>query len=182
MVYMVQEKIIRILLPYKENINSFSVTVTKRNGFHVAEQFYNCREIFHEDFPTTNNLLICVPPYKKNRIIRLFNFIENHLNVDKRTKVFMTQRKNIFFIKLSIFWKSKIKFSLLTLLIRSGLRNSTLTNLSQIVEKSSYLKKTHDAFYVFFSGNTKYCGKKNSWFKEFKNKSKEECEKLLKKR
>ncbi len=179
---MTTEKIIRILLPYKEKVNSLSVAETKRNGFYVAEQFYNCREIFHEDFPTTNNLLVCVPSYKKNRIIKLFDFVESHLGVIRKTKVFLTQRKNIFFVKLSNFWKSKIKFSLLTLLIRAGLRSAMLTSLSQIVEKSSYLKKTNDAFYVFFSGNTKYCGKKNSWFKEFKNKNKEECEKLLKKR
>lgn len=174
------EKIIKILLPYKEKINSFSVALSKRNDFFVVEQFYNCREIFHEDFPITNNLLICVPSYKKNRIIKLFEFIENKLNVLKKTKVFITQRKNIFFVKLSVFWQSKIKFNFLTLLIRAGLRISDELSLEKILNKSSYLKKTTNAFYLFFSGNTKYFGKKNSWFKEFGNKSKEECEKLLK--
>lgn len=176
------EKIIKILLPYKEKINAFSVALSKRNDFFIVEQFYNCREIFHEDFPTTNNLLICVPAYKKNRIIKLFEFLEEKLNVSKKSKVFITQRKNIFFVKLSVFWKSKMKFSLLTLLIRAGLRISDKLSLEKILNKSSYLKKTTDAFYLFFLGNTKYSGNKNSWFKEFRNKSKEECEKLLKKR
>jgi len=176
------EKIIRILLPYKEKTNAFSVALSKRNDFFVVEQFYNCREIFHEDFPTTKNLLICVPSYKKNRIIKLFEYLENKLNVLKKSKVFITQRKNIFFVKLSVFWQSRMKFSLLTLLIRAGLRISDGLSLDKIMNKSSYLKKTSNAFYVFFSGNTKYSGKKNSWFKEFRNKSMEECEKLLKKR
>lgn len=178
---MVQEKIIRILLLHKEKNNSFSVAKTKKNGFYLAEQFYNCREIFHEDFPIVSNLLICMPSYKKNRLKKLFQFIENELGILDKSSVYITQRKNIFFIKLSNFWKSKIKFSFLTLLIRAGCRISTDLSLDLILSKSSYLRKTEKAFYVFFSGNTRYYGKKNSWFKEFRNKSKEECEKLLKK-
>lgn len=176
------EDLVKILIPYKEINNSLSVATAKRNGFFVAEQFYNCREIFHEDFPIASNLLVCIPSYKKTRLIKLFEFIESELNILKRTKVCITQRKNIFFVKLSNFWKSKIKFSLLTLLIRAGCRISNDLSLFSLVTKSSYLKKTYNAFYLFFSGNTKYYGKKNSWFKEFKNKSKEECEKLLKKK
>jgi hypothetical protein len=174
------EKIVRILLPYKEISNSFSVALTKRNGFFVAEQFYKCREIFHEDFPITKNLLICVPSYKKNRIIKFFDFIENQLNIDNKSKIFITQRKNIYFVKLSKFWKTKIKFSLLTLLIRSALRIIKNLNLIKMLEKSFYLKKTINAFDLFFSGYTRYYGKKNSWYKEFNNKSAEDCKKLLK--
>ena len=114
---MKSEKIVRILLPYKEAINGFSVALAKRNDFFVAEQFYNCREVFHNDFPTTKNLLICIQPYKKPRIINLFKFIEDKLMIRNKSKVFFTQRKNIFFIKLNKFWQTKIKFSLLTLLI-----------------------------------------------------------------
>ena len=177
-----QLKIIKILFPYREKNNSFSVVSSKKNNFLVAEQFYDCREIFHEDFPITKNLLICVPSYKKNRIIKLFEFLESELNICNKSKILMTQRKNIFFIKLSNFWQSKIKFSLLTLLIRSGLKLLVIKNIKQILEKSFYLKKTINAFDLFFSGHTRYYGKKNSWYKEFRNKSKEECEKLLKKR
>ena len=179
---MSEEEIIRILLPYKEITNGFSVALSKRNNFFVTEQFYNCREIFHEDFPTTDNLIICVPAYKKNRIINFFKFVENKLKIDKKSQVFITQRKNIFFIKLSVFWKSKIKFNLLTLLIRSGLKIAKFLSLKLILEKSFYLKKTTNAFNLFFSGNTRYYGKKNSWYKEFKNKGMEECKVLLKKR
>lgn len=179
---MVTEKIVRILLPYKEITNGFSVALSKKNGFFVAEQFYNCREIFHEDFPTTSNLIVCVPAYKKSRIVNFFGFVEKILNISSKTNVFITQRKNIYFIKLSSFWKSKIKFSLLTLLLRASLRIPKDLSLLAILEKSFYLKKTSNAATLFFLGNTKYCGKKNSWYKEFKDKSMEECEKLLKKR
>jgi hypothetical protein len=174
------EKIIRISLPYKEKINSFSIAVMGNNSVFVAEQFYNCREIFHEDFPTTKNLLICVPAYKKNRIINFFNFVETKLGIPKKSKVYLTQRKNIFFINLSNFWKSKIKFSLLTLFIRSGLRIAKDLEVDKLIQKYFYLKKTSNAVNVFFSGKTRYCGKKNSWYKEFKNKSMDECLKLLK--
>lgn len=179
---MKSEKIVRILLPYKEAINGFSVALAKRNDFFVAEQFYNCREVFHNDFPTTKNLLICIQPYKKPRIINLFKFIEDKLMIRNKSKVFFTQRKNIFFIKLNKFWQTKIKFSLLTLLIRSALKISENLNLIKILEKSFYLKKTMNAFNVFFSGSTRYYGNKNSWYKEFKDKSMEDCFRLLKKR
>lgn len=174
------EKIIRIFLPYKEKINSFSIAVLGNSGFFIAEQFYSCREIFHEDFPTTKNLLICVPAYKKNRIINFFNFVETKLEIPKKSKVCLTQRKNIFFIKLSSFWKSKIKFSLLTLLIRSGLRISKELDIDKLIQKYFYLKKTSSAVNIFFSGKTRYCGRNNSWYKEFKNKGMDECLKLLK--
>lgn len=48
-----KEKIITILCPYKQIPNSFSVAIKNNKGFLVAEQFYKCREIFHEDFPYT---------------------------------------------------------------------------------------------------------------------------------
>ena len=176
------EKTVRVLLPYKETINSFSVALVKRSDFFVAEQFYNCREVFHDDFPTTKNLLLCVQPYKKIRIINFFKFIEEKLMISDKSEVLFTQRKNIFFIRLNKFWRTKIKFSLLTLLIRSALRISKNLNLIKILEKSFYLKKTMNAVHVFFSGNTRYYGKKNSWYKEFKDKSMEDCFRLLKKR
>ena len=62
---MAEEEIIRILLPYKEITNGFSVALSKRNNFFVTEQFYNCREIFHEDFPTTDNLIFVCQLTKK---------------------------------------------------------------------------------------------------------------------
>jgi hypothetical protein len=68
------------------------------------------------------------------------------------------------------------------LLLRAALKISKNLSLDLIIKKSLYLKKTFNALNLFFSGNTKYCGKNNSWYKEFKNKGMEECEKLLKKK
>lgn len=178
---MKKEKIITVLCPYKQISNSFSVAIKNNKGLLVAEQFYKCREIFHEDFPYTKNLIVCTPPYKKKRLYNTFEFIEKHLNIKNKSKIFLTQRKNLFYVKLSDFWKSKIKFSLLTLLIRSGLKINDDISLEKMATKLSYLKKTKEALYVFFTGNTRYYGKNSSWFKEFKDKSAEESAKLLKK-
>ena len=71
---------------------------------------------------------------------------------------------------MSNFWKSKIKFSLLTLFIRSGLRIAKDLEVDKLIQKYFYLKKTSNAVNVFFSGKTRYCGKKNSWYKSKWNK------------
>ena len=87
--------------------------------------------------------------------------------------------KNVYFIKLSNFWNKNIRYSLLTLLIRSALKNKNLVDFDQLIDNNRYLKQTKDALCLFFSGNTEYKGKNKSWYKQFKRMKTDECCKFL---
>jgi len=169
---------IKLLCPFIVLRNSFSVA-TKKNSNWVAEQFYTCREVFHDDFSRYGNIIVSTPQYKFKRLITFFDMVESILVIEKKSKLFFTQRKNVYFIKLSDFWNKNIRYSLLTLLIRSALKNNNLVSFDQLIENNRYLKQTKDALCLFFSGNTKYKGENKSWYKQFKSMKADECCKFL---
>ena len=169
---------IKLLCPYTVLKNSFSVATLRIDDW-VAEQFYTCREVFHDDFPRYSNILISTPQYKFKRVFQLFQNMESWLDIDKKSEIFLTQRKNIIFIKLSKFWNTSIRYSLLTLLIRSGLKIKHEITLSTLIEKNRYLRHSKNSLMLFFSGYVGYKGKNKSWYKQFKNLSEKDCLKFL---
>lgn len=169
---------IKLLCPFIVLRNSFSVATKKSNSW-VAEQFYTCREVFHDDFSRHGNIVISTPQYKLKRLVAFFDIVESIIFVEKKSKLFLTQRKNVYFIKLSNFWNKNIRYSLLTLLIRSALKNKNLVDFDQLIDNNRYLKQTKDALCLFFSGKTEYKGKNKSWYKQFKRMKTDECCKFL---
>lgn len=173
-----ESEIVNVFCPFTVLKNSFSVAKLKCKIF-TAEQFYTCREVFHDDFPRYKNILISTPKYKLIRLLNLFNVIESKLNLNKKSKIYLTQRKNLYYVRLSRFWNVSLRYNLLTLLIRSGLKIKSLVNIDELKQHNKYLKITQSAFDLFFSGFIQYKGKKNTWYKCFNNKTNKECRKFL---
>lgn len=172
---------VNILFPFMVIRNCFSVA-NKKGNTYISEQFYNCREVFHDDFPRFNNILISTQKYKCKRLVSLFDLIETKLNLKERSKIYLTQRKNVFFISLSNFWNNNIRFSLLTLLIRSGLKIKYLNCLQDLLSHNTYLRQTENAFNLFMDGFTKYYGNNISWYKQFQELDTDSCMKILHKK
>lgn len=169
---------VNILFPFMVIRNCFSVA-NKKGNTYISEQFYNCREVFHDDFPKFNNILISTQKYKCKRLISLFDLIETKLNLKKKSKIYLTQRKNVFFVILNNFWNDNIRFSLLTLLIRSGLKIKDLNCLQDLLSHNTYLRQTENAFLFFMDGFIKYDGDNSSWYKQFHNLDADSCMKIL---
>jgi len=169
---------ITVFFPFLVFRNAFSVAKKVKTKL-VAEQFYTCREVFHDDFPYYNNILISTKSCKYEKLKNVFLFIENKLCLESLSNIYYTQRKNVYYVKLSKFWQNKMRFNLLTLLLRSGMKKTNIITIESFCRSNQYLKETEPALNLFFSGRTKYKGKAKTWYSQFKNMSHEECYKFL---
>ena len=157
-------------------------------AFSVAEDFrskvcvpcwYDCREIFHADYLKPNHVFINHKNVKTQHVDNFLKSVENKLNIKKGSKVFKTARKTATIIFLSSFWRNKMRFSLLTLILRVGVYNKLEYYDSKIFKKCKYLHDTRSAVRLFFQGYTNYEGNKNNWHEEFSYKTIAECKKKL---
>jgi hypothetical protein len=159
-------------------------------AFSIAEDFkgrvcvpcwYDCREIFHADYPRANHIFV---NHKKTNCGKIENFllsIEDMLGISKKSKYYKTGRKTVSMFLLSSFWNNEIRFTLLTLLLRTaGYYNMSKYN-NRIFSRCKYLSETKNAVNIFMDGNFKYNGNMYSWYKQFKHLSIKECKKLLQK-
>ena len=178
-----------ILQYVKNNICEIPILYHCLNvAFSVAEDFknricvpcwYDCREIFHSDYPNPNHIFI---NHKKNSSVKIEKFIaslEETLNIKNKSKIFKTSRKTATLIILATFWKKQLRFSLLTLLLRAAAQNKLIAFNYDIFQYCKYLKDTKNAIKLFFSGFTKYEGENNSWHQNFKRLNIEKCKNLL---
>lgn len=159
-------------------------------AFGVAEDFrskvcvpcwYDCREIFHADYPTASHVFV---NHKRQKNINFSGFlqsVEQLLGIKKPSKIYKTVRKTATIIVLSKFWKNEMRFCLLTLLIRAAIYYKLPVYSKRIFEVCKYLHDTRNAVNLFFDGKTNYIGSDNQWHKAFKYKTIAECKKLLSK-
>lgn len=157
-------------------------------AFSLAEDFkkricvpcwYDCREIFHADYPKGNHIFI---NHKKNNNGRLKDFlfsIENHLELKNKSEYYKTVRKTGTLFILSKFWNDPIRFSLLTLLMRAAAYNNLSLYSNRVFTCCKYLSDTKPAVKLFMSKKFEYKGQMYSWYKQFKYLSAKDSEKLL---
>ena len=111
--------------------------------------------------------------------MKFVNSMESKLGLRTKTKVYKTVKKTATLLILSPFWKEKIKFSLLTLLIRAAIYNRFINFDISLCKYCTYLNATKNAVKLFFSGRKIYLGDSISWYAEFKYKKLKDCEELL---
>jgi len=158
-------------------------------AFSVAEDFrsrvcvpcwYDCREIFHADYPNPNHIFV---NHKKHKFQKLKTFIESlekSLRIKNKSKTFKTAKKTALLVVLSPYWRDKCLFGLFTLLIRAAAYNQIEEFNISIINSCKYLHDTRNALRMLAEGRSKYVGDHDSWYKQFKGKTIEECKKLLK--
>jgi len=157
-------------------------------AFSIAEDFkkricvpcwYDCREIFHADYPKANHIFV---NHKKNNNNRLASFlfsIEKLIGVYKKSKYYKTVRKTGSLFILSSFWKTPLRFSLLTFLLRAAAYYNLNSYSNKVFNYCKYLNDTKNAVKMFMDGKVNYEGQMYSWYKQFKYLSIKDCEKLL---
>jgi hypothetical protein len=157
-------------------------------AFGMAEKYkdeiclvswYTCREVFHDNYPTSNHLFVLHENGQGKVLKKFIHDIENRFGIFNHTEVFNTYRKNCSLILLNQFWKKKLQFSLFTLLVRHCLKyNRTKFSLEDIA-KCDFLKDTKPALSLMLNGKMCYCGRKSSWYDQFKGLNLEQSAKYL---
>lgn len=141
--------------------------------------WYNCREVFHDDYPLSNHLFVNYNSKSFFILEKYIETLESLLKIENKSEFYRTNRKPCMMIILSNFWKKKIKFTLLTLLIRFCLKYEKSTFELNDLKKCSLLKDTIPAISLLLDGKIKYFGKNYSWYDQFKLLNFEESSKYL---
>lgn len=157
---------------------SFSLAENYKDDICVVS-WYVCREVFHDDFPTSNHLFINHKVGEHNNLHRFIVDLENKLGLDKSSEIFKTNRKTVTLMFLSDFWKSRIMFSLLTLFIRFSIENKQSSFSLSSLRKCKYLCETIPAIMLLLDGKSHYKGKKGSWYDQFCGLNSQDCAKYL---
>ena len=117
--------------------------------------WYPCRDEFQEIANIGRFLYHC----KNGTIRNTKNFVKKiesiiKLPKNKKLKFRKTDSKNVLYVSLGDFWKTKVHRSLLTILLRAG---STYKdkNWEQVIKNDCYLAATPEAIKRFLSGYTR---------------------------
>lgn len=178
--------------------------------FPEEEKYFNsywdtCREQFAKKFlKESYGFFISVLEDHKENIPKFICECEMLLNVRIKSKFYLTDMKNVIFIKPSKFWRCcYMRRSLFSLLCRLGLFYHTgpkfeefllgdvdETKSDKINASFNFARRTRDAILRFFSGCTKYVGEgpnfceyfpeKHGWVEEFNGKSRAYIKAVLK--
>lgn len=159
-------------------------------AFGVAEDFrskvcvpcwYDCREIFHADYPKPNHFFLNHKRQKNVHVAEFLFSIEKELGLKTRSLIYKTVRKTATLVVLNRFWKDEMRFSLLTLLLRAAIYFNLGVYSKRVFEVCKYLADSRNAVNMFFEGRVNYDGSETQWHKVFKYKTIAECKKLLRK-
>ena len=134
-------------------------------------EWYSCRMDFADEVPKIRRFFYCNTYIKNHNHTRnctaYINKIQSVMKLRKkdRCKITRTNIKNIIAIKLSDFWRSKTRRSLLTILIRQGHGyKPKLKNWKVTLRQGRYLRDHPRALYAaerFIKGYTKINLKKD---------------------
>lgn len=157
---------------------SFSLAESYKKEICVVN-WYPCREIFHDDYPISNHLFVNHGSGDFNTICKFLQNVENIFGLEHKCEIYKTNRKTASLIVLGRFWKSRIMFTLLTLLVRFCLNNKKRVLNLKDVEKCKYLQTTYFAIQLLMEGKVRYNGRRASWYEQFCDLSLEESMKYL---
>ncbi len=144
----------------------------------VAGQWWDCRELFQEDFTKkTETILFAHRSGHFNRIKTFIAVVEELLDVST-SEVGPTQRKTISFILPSEFWtQCPMRRSLFSILLRAGMKYEG--DFDEALYSNMYVANTKLAVERFFGGHTKYNGRQIGWCDQFRGKSIKQVRRLL---
>jgi len=154
---------------YRPSIGAFGKPHCVRFDRYVVKNWFNCREIWHNQMYNAKIFFYTHPISKIKQICSFFKIVEDKLSMADRTIFGSTQKKCIIYIRPSKWWlRYGMRRSLFTILLRSSnAYEQDADNFNEALYSNSYADKTRIAIEYFFAGNTVYKGKKRGWHRQF---------------
>jgi len=154
------------------------VSQIRPDGVFVAGQWWDCRELFQDDFTKqTETVLLAHKSGHFNRLRIFISTAEEVLSVPT-SEVGPTQRKTISYIIPSSFWtQCSMRRSLFTILLRAAPQYEG--DFDEALYGNQYAAGTREAIERFFSGCTTYNGRQTGWCDQFRGKSTRQINRLL---
>jgi hypothetical protein len=174
----IKNNICNIPIKFAAPAASFAMAENFKNEL-VVNSWYICREVLHDNYPISNHLFLTHKTDEFSNLAKYIESLENKLNIEKHSVVIKTVRKNCVCIMFSEFWKNRLRFSLLTMILRFAVENKKQNFCLTDFNKCKYLGETLPALDLFFSGKIVYKGRKSSWYEQFQYLNLEESAKYL---
>lgn len=172
------DQICKIPIKYSSPPASFGMAENFKSEL-LVNGWYTCREVLHDNYPISNHLFITHNAEEYANLVSYIFSMENKLGIENPSVVFKTFKKTSSCIVLSGFWKNKLRFTLLTMILRFAILNKKRTFKLHDLSECKYLSITMPALDLFFSGKRTYKGRKSSWYEQFKNLNLQQCSKYL---
>ena len=174
----IANKICKIPIKYSSPPASFGMAENFK-GELLVNSWYTCREVLHDNYPISNHLFITHNAEEYSNLVSYIVSMENKLQIENPSVVTKTIKKTSSCIMLSKFWKKKLRFTLLTMILRFAILSKKRSFKLDDLLKCKHLSITMPALELFFSGKKTYKGRKSSWYEQFKNLNLQQSSKYL---
>jgi hypothetical protein len=168
----------RVLTTHRPSPGQFSTADSQPDGTLISNAWWDCRELFQDDFTKKTETILFAHKSGHYPRIRTFISIAEELLDAPASEVGPTHRKTITYIIPSDFWTQyPIRRSLFSILLRAsvGFRG----DFDSALYRNSYVASTRKAVERFFGGHTTYNGRKSGWCDQFRGKSTKQLQRLL---
>ena len=156
----------------------FSTADSQPDGTLISHSWWDCRELFQEDFTKKTETILFAHKSGHYPRIRTFISIAEELLNAPTSEVGPTQRKTISYIIPSDFWtQCPMRRSLFSILLRASVRYQG--DFDKALYRNIYVASTRRAVERFFGGHHAYNGRKTGWCDQFRGKSTKQIQRLL---
>lgn len=154
---------------YRPSAGSFGKPKCMVDNRYVVTNWYNCREIWHNQMSNAKIFFYVHPISTIKSFGAFFSKSEDRLGIEERSSFGPTQRKYIMYVRPGKWWlRYGMRRSLFTILLRSASAyDAASDNYETALYSNFYASKTRRAIEHFFAGNTVYKGKKRGWYRQF---------------
>jgi len=174
--------------PYTNMVGSFG-TMTKKGDKVTGINWEGCRDRFQtaSESPAYLEFLFCHDPKTGDNIIDFVHTVEEIIRLKSEDRVTLkkTTNPNIIYVRLSPWWKYRLRRSLLTALLRCGqdYTERTAECFEKALFSKYYTSQTKPAVVEFLKGRTASKLKRSSsfggWYQLFVNKKTDDAKKVL---
>lgn len=165
---------------YGNGVGSFGII----NGSSVS--YYACRDQFLTYSEASESFVFVCKNGKMDNVINFMKRVEQIINLPNESALTFkpTNRKNVLFVKMGVFWKYRVRRSLLSALLRCGQNfdEDTGKGFVKALHSTSYTKNTKVALDRFLSGATAVKIKKDTfsgWQNAFASRTAEQVKSML---
>jgi|SRR5262252_2070931 len=164
-------ELLKIITPYRPGPGHFAKVRTKlKNGSYLVGQWFYCRDLWHTESRSVRLFLYSHAAGRSRAVIAFIRRFEEIVGADP-SQFGPTQRKTITWINQSGWWRTSMRRSLFSLLLRVAPRYVPQDdNFYDALFSIEMTRQTRPAIERFLAGHTSYQGRIRGWYAQFARK------------
>jgi len=159
----------KIITPYRPGPGHFAKVKSRlKDGSMTVGQWYYCRDLWHTESRTARLFLYSHVAGKSRAIAAFIRRFEEIMQIAPFSKIGPSQRKTITWIDQADWWKTSMRRSLFTLLLRVAPKYvSDKDNFYEALYGIEMTRQSRPAIERFMAGHATYMGRMRGWYSQF---------------